>query len=128
MNIYRIQASDKDKSTMNELKNVPTHVLNEIIESIESIGGASSFHLFASTESIHLDTKQSDTWITINSQSDTGEDGSWGTRALLDIEYGDDEHDELETSKTVGNGTITKAEQDTYEELINKLTRIANSR
>lgn len=113
---------------MDELKNVPTNVLNEIIEAIESIGGANNFHLFENTESIRLDTKQSDTWITIDSQSDTGEDGSWGTTALLDIEYGDDEHDELEASKTVGNGTITKAEQDTYEELLNKLTRIANNR
>lgn len=96
-------------------------VLAEIAASIEATDVDSMFERFTRADSIHLDADLSDTWMTIDSQSDTGDDGGWGSSARLSIEYGDNLMMEIEADKTVGNDDIHETERAAYDELIDQI-------
>lgn len=96
-------------------------VLTEIAANIETTDIDSMFERFTRADSIHIDANLSDAWITIDSQSDTGDDGGWGSSARLSIEYGDSLMMEIEVDKTVGNDDIHEIERAAYDELIDQI-------
>lgn len=110
---------------MNELKNIPTDVLDDIVNSLDTI----DYGYFLYTESVQLDTNLSETWITVGSQSDAGDDGKLGSTARIEIEYGNDNEQFIEhdVDLTVGQSSVRGTEQRAFEQLVKQLrTEVAD--
>lgn len=112
-------------------------IIAKIAKKIETEGRDALFARFEHADSINFDIDGADAWLTVDSQSDTGDDGHWGSSARLEIEYGDGVLMELETAETVSDyagdddprsGTaIHRAERIAYDKLIDEVVSLASS-
>lgn len=106
-------------------------IIAEIAKKIEVEGRDAILARFEYADSIDLGIDGAYTWLTVGSQSDTGDDGHWGSSAKLEIEYGDGVQMELEINETVSDhagdddprsGTaIHRAERIAYDKLIDEI-------
>ena len=111
-------------------------IITEIAKKIEVEGRDALFDRFEHADSINFDIDGADAWLTVDSQSDTGDDGHWGSSARLEIEYGDGVQMELETAETVSDyagdddprsGTaIHRAERIAYDKLLAEVFALAS--
>lgn len=109
-------------------------IIAETAKRIEAEGRDAIFARFEHADSINFDIDGADAWLTVDSQSDTGDDGHWGSTASLDIGYGSKQM-ELEINKTVSDyagdddprsGTaIHRAERIAYGKLIDEIFALA---
>lgn len=110
-------------------------IIAEIAKRIDAEGCDAVFARFEHTDSINFDIDGADAWLTVDSQSDTGDDGHWGSSAGLDIGYGHGKQMELEINETVSDhagdddprsGTaIRRAERIAYDKLIDEIFALA---
>lgn len=109
-------------------------IITELAKKIEAEGRDALFTRFEHADSINFDIDGADAWLTVDSQSDTGDDGHWGSSAGLDIGYGSKQM-ELEINETVSDhagdddprsGTaIHRAERIAYDKLIDEIFAFA---
>lgn len=109
-------------------------IIAEIAKKIEDEGRDALFARFEHADSINFDIDGADAWLTVDSQSDTGDDGHWGSSAGLDIGCHDKQM-ELEINETVSDhaedddpmsGTaIHRAERIAYDKLIDEIFALA---
>lgn len=113
-----------------------TDIIAEIAKVIDAEGRDALFARFKRADSVNLDTELSDTWLTVDSQSDAGDDGYWGSIARLYIEHGDGGQMELEINETVSDHAgdddpksgiaISRAERIAYGKLIDEIFALAS--
>lgn len=110
-------------------------IIAELAKKIDAEGRKALFARFEHAESINFDIDGADAWLTVGSQSDTGDDGHWGSSAKLEIEYGDGVQMELETAETVSDHAgdddprsgeaIHRAERIAYDKLLDEIFAFA---
>lgn len=111
-------------------------VIAKIAEIIETEGRDAIFARFEHADSINFDIDGADAWLTVGSQSDTGDDGHWCSSAGLDIGYGSRQM-ELKINETVSDHAgdddprsgeaIHRAERIAYDKLIDEIFALARS-
>lgn len=116
------------------MKNDIDGIIAKIAKIIETDGRDAIFVRFEHADSINFDIDGADAWFTVDSQSDTGDDGHWGSSAGLDIGYGSKQM-ELKINETVSDyagdddprsGTaIHRAERIAYDKLIDEIFTLA---
>lgn len=116
------------------MKNDIDGIIAKIAKIIEAEGRDAIFARFEHADSINFDIDGADAWFTVDSQSDTGDDGHWGSSAGLDIGYGSKQM-ELKINETVSDyagdddprsGTaIHRAERIAYDKLIDEIFALA---
>ena len=109
-------------------------IITELAKKIDAEGRDALFARFECADSINFDIDGADAWLTVGSQSDTGDDGHWGSSAGLDIGYGSKQM-ELKINETVSDyagdddpksGTaIHRAERIAYDKLIDEIFAFA---
>ena len=109
-------------------------IITELSKKIEVEGRDALFARFEHADSIDFDIDGADAWLTVDSQSDTGDDGHWGSSAGLDIGYHGKQM-ELEINETVSDyagdddprsgEAIHRAERIAYDKLIDEIFAFA---
>ena len=116
------------------MKNDIDGIIAKIAKIIEAEGRDALFARFEHADSINFDIDGADAWLTVDSQSDTGDDGHWGSSADLDIGYGSKQM-ELKINETVSDyagdddprsgEAIHRAERIAYDKLIDEIFAFA---
>lgn len=116
------------------MKNDIDGIIAKIAKIIETEGRDAIFARFEHADSINFDIDGADAWLTVDSQSDTGDDGHWGSTAGLDIGYHGKQM-ELEINETVSDyardddprsgEAIHRAERIAYDKLIDEIFALA---
>ena len=111
-------------------------IIAEIAKKIDAEGRDALFARFEYADSINFDIDGADAWLTVDSQSDTGDDGHWGSSAGLDIGYGSKQM-ELKINETVSDyagdddprsgEAIHRAERIAYDKLIDEVVSLVSS-
>lgn len=118
------------------MKNDINGIIAKIATIIEAEGRDAIFARFEHADSINFDIDGADAWLTVDSQSDTGDDGHWGSSAGLDIGYHGKQM-ELEINETVSDyagdddprsgEAIHRTERIAYDKLIDEIFVLARS-
>ena len=109
-------------------------IIAELAKKIDAEGRDAHFARFEHADTINFDIDGADAWFTVDSQSDTGDDGHWGSSAGLDIGYHGKQM-ELEINETVSDHAgdddprswtaIHRAERIAYDKLIDEIFALA---
>lgn len=109
-------------------------IIAELAKKIDAEGRDALFARFEHADSINFDIDGADAWLTVDSQSDTGYDGHWGSSAGLDIGYGSKQM-EFKINETVSDyagdddprsgEAIHRAERIAYDKLIDEIFALA---
>lgn len=133
-NVYTEYDTRASRKRIPKMKNDIDGIIAKIAKIIETDGRDAIFVRFEHADSINFDIDGADAWFTVDSQSDTGDDGHWGSSAGLDIGYGSKQM-ELKINETVSDyagdddprsGTaIHRAERIAYDKLIDEIFTLA---